>query len=865
MSATLLERPAEVGGNGGNGGVPARRAVVRWAWRLFRREWRQESLVLALITVAIAATVVGAAVAVNTPPPANAGFGTATVMVTMPGSDPHLDANIATLEQHFGTVDVIENRYVRVPGSVQSADLRAQDPHGAYGRPMLSLVSGRYPAGPDEVAVTAGVASSFGLSQGGTWTVDGRELRVVGTVENPQNLADEFGLVAPGEIGTPTQVTVLLDAAPRAVLALQHTSAAFGPSGDATFHSPGSAPSTGISPEIIVLSLATFGLLLIGFVAVAGFTVMAQRRMRALGMLGALGATDRHVRLVMTANGAVVGVVGTLAGAALGLLAWVAYRPRLETSAGHQVDLFALPWWLVITAMILAPVMAVIAARYPARAAARVPIVAALSGRPAPPKAKHRSLALSAALIGIGFVLIYLASPSNGNAAGGPLEVIGGIVTITIGGLFLAPFAIQLLAELGRHATISARLALRDLARYRSRSGAALGAITLAVTIAVIVCVAAAARFGDVLDYVGPNLASNQLVVYPSGNGPNSGPVVSVAGPSGSSGPSGPKGSSTSTPTPTPAEAQAKVNEIALALGTSNVLPLETSSATLIRATPGSNNFSGQVFIATPELLRHYGISQSDIDPNADILTSRAGLADVANLDLIYGPDAFPQFGPGPGGNATMQCHPGSCVANPRIQTLGSLPTGTSTPNVVITEHAISRLGLSSSVSTAGWLIESSGPLTSVQINTAEQIAGTAGMTVETANDEPSLSELNTYAVGAGLVLALGVLAMTVGLIRSETAADLRILTATGASRTTRRRITGVTAGALGLLGALLGTALAYVALIAFFRTKLGETLSHIPVGDLMIIIIGLPLAAAVGGWLFAGRVPPGIARQPIE
>ena len=29
----------------GNGGVAARRAVVRWAWRLFRREWRQQLLV----------------------------------------------------------------------------------------------------------------------------------------------------------------------------------------------------------------------------------------------------------------------------------------------------------------------------------------------------------------------------------------------------------------------------------------------------------------------------------------------------------------------------------------------------------------------------------------------------------------------------------------------------------------------------------------------------------------------------------------------------------------------------------------------------------------------------------------------------
>jgi putative ABC transport system permease protein len=73
---TTLERPRLELGTG-DGGLPARRAVVRWAWRLFRREWRQQVLVLAMIVVAVAATVVGATVATNTPPPANAGFGTA--------------------------------------------------------------------------------------------------------------------------------------------------------------------------------------------------------------------------------------------------------------------------------------------------------------------------------------------------------------------------------------------------------------------------------------------------------------------------------------------------------------------------------------------------------------------------------------------------------------------------------------------------------------------------------------------------------------------------------------------------------------------------------------------------------------------
>ncbi len=99
MSTGLLERPASTEAT--NGGVPARRAVIRWAWRMFRREWRQQLLVLGLVVVAVAAIVVGSAVAHDTPPAANAGFGTATHMATFQAPDPHLASQIAALQGRF--------------------------------------------------------------------------------------------------------------------------------------------------------------------------------------------------------------------------------------------------------------------------------------------------------------------------------------------------------------------------------------------------------------------------------------------------------------------------------------------------------------------------------------------------------------------------------------------------------------------------------------------------------------------------------------------------------------------------------------------------------------------------------------------
>jgi putative ABC transport system permease protein len=276
LRMVLDQRERAVPVRADNGGVPARRAVIRWAWRLFRREWRQQLLVLGLIVVAVAATLVGAAVATDTPPPAGAGFGAAKDLATFPGSDRHLAADIASLERRFGRVDVIENQILPIPGSVNTYELRAQNPHGPFGQPMLALVSGQYPTGPGQVAVTDGVASAFNLRIGDVWQHGGVARRVTGIAENPQSLLDEFALVAPGQVSSPSQVTVLFDAPGASPTSL----------GSNVETLQQASNNNALNPETIVLALATLGMLLIALVGVGGFTVLAQRRLRALGMLG---------------------------------------------------------------------------------------------------------------------------------------------------------------------------------------------------------------------------------------------------------------------------------------------------------------------------------------------------------------------------------------------------------------------------------------------------------------------------------------------------------------------------------------------------------------------------------------------------
>ncbi|HLY33009.1 MAG TPA: hypothetical protein VKQ07_00625, partial [Jatrophihabitantaceae bacterium] len=188
---TTLERPTAQQTPSSGGGRNARRALVRWAWRLYRREWRQQVLAVALLIVAVGATTVGLGLVGNVINGDAAVFGTANTRMDIDATQANVNvpAELARARQLFGTVEAIEHSNIPVPGSITPADMRAQAEHGPFTSPTLHVVSGRYPSGANEVAVTSGVATTFGLKLGSTWTVNGQVLHVVGTVENPKDLS----------------------------------------------------------------------------------------------------------------------------------------------------------------------------------------------------------------------------------------------------------------------------------------------------------------------------------------------------------------------------------------------------------------------------------------------------------------------------------------------------------------------------------------------------------------------------------------------------------------------------------------------------------------------------------------------------
>jgi putative ABC transport system permease protein len=438
----------------------------------------------------------------------------------------------------------------------------------------------------------------------------------------------------------------------------------------------------------------------------------------------------------------------------------------------------------------------------------------------------------------------------DGGGNGHPHLMLAGLVITIVGICLLAPLAISVLAAgAGPRLPVAIRIALRDLVRYRARSGAALAATTFAVFLAMGICVVASIRFDNPLNWICPDLSSNQVYILSQ---------LSPGGP----------GTMTQ---PTGAQLAAltrRVNALAASLHASTV-PLETAGTLQQVGLPahGVQNFTGTVYVATPQLLATYGIKASQIAPGTDILTMRPGLEGLPHLEMLWdsgyvsdGSSPPPRPGSAGGPPCTLSNH---CLASPAIATVSSLPSGTSAPNTVLTEYAVSMYHMQTQLQ--GWLIQAPGPLTAAQLSAVQQLGRTSEVQVLTAAYNPSLADFTDGATALGIVITLSVLAMSVGLIRSETAPDLRTLTATGAGGATRRMITAATAAALSLLGAILGMAGAVIAGMAWMHSGLTATAGGVPPSDILILLIGLPLVAATGGWLFAGREPPAVARQPIE
>lgn len=124
--------------------------------------------------------------------------------------------------------------------------------------------------------------------------------------------------------------------------------------------------------------------LLVASFGIANTMIMSiLERTREIGIMKAIGAEDREIKLIFFVEAAVIGVTGGVVGV---LVAWgidelanrLAYRFILKPQGAAFVDFFSLPIYLTLGAILFALLVSITAALYPASRAARIDPVRAL-------------------------------------------------------------------------------------------------------------------------------------------------------------------------------------------------------------------------------------------------------------------------------------------------------------------------------------------------------------------------------------------------------------------------------------------------------------------------------------------------------
>jgi len=105
-------------------------------------------------------------------------------------------------------------------------------------------------------------------------------------------------------------------------------------------------------------------------------------RTREIGIMKAIGASNKDVRRIFLIEASVIGLLGGLMGIALG---WIVGQiinfganVYIRSQGGTAGTLFSLPWWLIASAILFSIVVSLIAGSYPASRAARLDPIQAL-------------------------------------------------------------------------------------------------------------------------------------------------------------------------------------------------------------------------------------------------------------------------------------------------------------------------------------------------------------------------------------------------------------------------------------------------------------------------------------------------------
>jgi putative ABC transport system permease protein len=130
---------------------------------------------------------------------------------------------------------------------------------------------------------------------------------------------------------------------------------------------------------IIDTMLGAVGMLalVVASLGIANTMIMSiTERFREIGVMKSLGADDRHIQLLFLAESGVVGFIGGVVGLTFG---WILTRIAavvimwwMEKQGQTGIDVFAMPWWLMLASVAFGVGVSLLAGALPSRRAAKV-------------------------------------------------------------------------------------------------------------------------------------------------------------------------------------------------------------------------------------------------------------------------------------------------------------------------------------------------------------------------------------------------------------------------------------------------------------------------------------------------------------
>ena len=528
----------------GRGAARARwRVAARLAHRQLRRTALSSALIVTLILLPIAAMTAYAVISVST-------IGTAAERNTVELGRTQAWIAVRGLPGHGFWQAPIDPEWTGYPASVTDlgserpvadptrllpagtdtikvveADVRVQTPDGLTGMKVWSggvwdprfegrfdAVDGRSPAGGTEIMVTPATLDRLDIALGDEIVLPDVEeaYTVVGTLTAATLPSDAPALFLPPDTPVDGEVRWYLpDLAPswsqvealneEGVVAYSRPVVLDPPVIDENRIQSSYDRYAGATWNLVMVLAAggLFAAYVVVMLAGAAFAVSARRQQRSLAVAASVGASAGDLRRIILLQGTTLGIVGGLAGVALGIGAAALTMALVADGSATQFWGFHVPWLALGAIAVFSLLVGTAAAAMPARTIARSDIIHALRGarRPQVPRAARPiwgtmlMIAGVALTIGSAFAIIAVNTldlpGETPLRAIVPLGIVIGPIIVQLGILLSGRWLLWITSKALSRIGLAARLAGRDAAANAARTVPAFAAVAATVFLAV--------------------------------------------------------------------------------------------------------------------------------------------------------------------------------------------------------------------------------------------------------------------------------------------------------------------------------------------------------------------------------------------